>query len=154
MSAFLDAKRFLYLDGVGIVTDDDCRTLLKQLVEQLDRYGFNDKLYRENLKLRGHITNIEAQLSEVNGKALVMAKHIGQLEKMISDGTQRQTLVRELSTSMNQAKQSPECELDKLADPNFVACRNERCTRQDLHAADQCTPMGRGARRKRKDVNA
>lgn len=153
MSPLEEAKRFLWLwlraEGVQLTTEDPVE-LLRNLVEHTQKYGVSNSLYRENQSLKGTITDLEARLSEAQGKHHVLAAQIHRLEAALEQATQCQTLVRNQVASMKEQKPSPECEPDLLSDPTFVPCRNERCGRQGLHAVGTCALMGR-APRKRKD---
>lgn len=150
MSAILDAKRYSQLKRAGLVVDDDPLDVVDSLLRHFDRYGTPNKILDENQKLRQALIEAESRVSDAVGRALVLAKQNAQLETTLQTQTECQTPVGQQRNSMNVP--SPEILVDRrLEDPNFVACRNERCPREGLHAEGACETSR--AKRKR-NLNA
>ena len=146
MSAFLDAKRYLHLQEVGCVVDDDPTQLLRDLIEHVEKYGFKQELAARNIQLTNKVAVLELKLKETSKKHLA---HIEYLQDQLSRVANCQTP----SVGSPSPVKTVDPDSDLLSDPNFVPCRDERCSRRDLHAAHTSGMRGRGPNRK-KDSHA
>ncbi len=146
MTALADAQRFFWLEG--LVTADDPIDLLRQLAtEQHPRFA--EQLVSQNRALKAQIADLELQLQ--SAKAHTSYLEVA-LQNSLDHPAQRQTSDLGSTSSMQKAP-SPEARVDRLVDPSFVPCRDERCQREGLHQEHSRPGLGRGPR-KRKETDA
>jgi hypothetical protein len=149
MSVLQDAERYLQLHQANLESPDDPNELLAGLVKHFLKYGLQNKLVSENHQLRAKIIELEASISEANGRALVLASQNNQLTKALECQT---SSLRSTRSMAQQRQPSPEILTDhRLEDPGFIPCRDERCRDLSIHATGECDETaGRGPSKRRK----
>ena len=98
MSALSDAKRFLWLAGVE--TGDDPVQLLKDLVVEVERAGFNAALASTNIKQSARIGELETELREVRKK---LTANIEYLQSQL-DADRQMKRISQLETQLKEAR--------------------------------------------------
>jgi hypothetical protein len=159
MSAFLDAKRFLWL----ATTTDEATEHLRATIEHFEKYGFKNQVVDHVQRLQNIILEKDMQLTGTEVRLREAVQRANQLEEQLKEAHVKcHTHMSESLGSMSRKDPltssitpSPELEPDLLSDPNFIPCRDERCPIQTLHPQHSGSGKGRGPRRNtRRNTNA
>lgn len=151
MSVLRDAERYLQLHQANLHTIDDPNVLLEGLVRHFQKFGLQNKLVSENHQLRAKIVELETQLVDTNGRALVLATQNNQLTKALECQTSSLRSICSMSPPQTQHQPSPEILTDhRLEDPSFMPCRDDRCSDMSIHAVGECNSGDVSKKKRRK----
>lgn len=138
-----DIKRYLWTGGS---TSDDPRELLERvLVECQPNYCVRLEQVNKALKMR--ILDLEDVLQGASSQLLTTKAQVERLEGVVENLLQHhaecQTYPLGSQASMQKHLPSPETRSDRLMDPSFVPCRDERCQIEGLHREHKRSSNGR-----------
>lgn len=139
MSIITDAERYLQLAQAGLVTEDSPIEIVSGLVQHFRRYGLQNQLVAENQALKKQIVELECRVSEANARTRAIEHTAVQYEEMTKKLQVDLARCQTHHVGLTSLTPSPEIITDRrLDDPNFVACRHERCTNLEVHAEGSC----------------